>query len=108
MLVSTIPDFLRHWAGVVKIHTHTLFLRTLTSEHIRSHRLLDFSLAEQDLLLILAVNLGGLNLDNLATRDQTDMLQLDLDSVVWEYHANERSMEAAHTADIVLGGPGLD
>jgi len=83
MFISTIPDLPRNLTRVVQIHTHTLLLRTLASEHVRRHRLLDLSLTKQDLLLILTVTLASLNLDDLTTSNHTNVLKLHLQRIVW-------------------------
>ncbi|KAI7277109.1 hypothetical protein KC335_g86 [Hortaea werneckii] len=106
MLVSAVPDLLGNRAAVVKIHTHALFLRTLTSEDVRGLRLLDLSFTYQD--LVFGLGLDGLNLDDLATRNHADVLQLDLEHIVGQHHAHQRSVEAANAANIVLSRPGLD
>ena len=106
MLVSAVPNLLGNWAAVVKIHTHALLLRTLTSEDVSGLGLLDLSLTDQD--LVLRLRLDGLNLDDLATGDHADVLQLDLEHIVRQHHANQRSVEAADAANVVLSRPGLD
>ncbi|TFA99144.1 hypothetical protein CCMA1212_009009 [Trichoderma ghanense] len=104
--VGTVPDLLGHRAAAIEIHTHALLLRTLSGKDIGRHGLLHLGLAQQNLLLRLRVD--GLELDDLATRHHAHVLQLDLDGVVGENHADQGSVEAADTAHVVLGSPRLD
>ena len=106
MLVSTVPDLGSDGAALVEVHTHTLFLGTLTSEDVGRHRLVDLSLTKENLLL--GLSLGSLDLDDLAARDHTDVEESDLDGVIGKDHANKACVEAADTTNVVLGGPGLD
>jgi hypothetical protein len=106
VLVSTVPDLGSDRAALVEVHTHALFLGTLTSEDVGRHGLVDLSLTKENLLL--GFSLGGLDLDDLAARDHTDVEESDLDGVVGKDHTNKAGVEAAHTADVVLGSPGLD
>jgi hypothetical protein len=106
VLVRTVPDLGSNRAALVQVHTHALFLGTLASEDVSRDGLLNLCLTEEDLLL--SLGLGSLNLDDLATRHHADVLQGDLDGVIGEDHADEAGVEAAHTTDVVLRGPGLD
>ena len=80
MLVGTVPDLSSDGAALVEVHTHTLFLGTLTSEDVGRHGLVDLSLTEENLLL--SLSLCGLDLDDLAARDHTNVEESDLDGVV--------------------------
>ncbi|KAI6759681.1 hypothetical protein HG530_010361 [Fusarium avenaceum] len=106
VLVSTVPNLLGNGAAGVQLHTHTLLLRALASENIRCGRLLNLGLTLENLVLSLLV--ADLNLDDLATRDHARVLELDLELIVGQNHADERGVEASDTANVVLGGPGLD
>lgn len=106
MLVRTVPDFGGNRAALVQVHTHALFLRTLTSEDVSRDGLLNLCLTEENLLL--SLGLGSLNLDDLATRHHADVLQGDLDGVIGKDHANQAGVEAANATDVVLCGPGFD
>ena len=106
VLVCSIPDFLGDRAACVQLHTHALFLRALTSEDVCRDRLFNFCLTNEDLVLGLLV--ARLNGNDLTTRDHTDVLQADLDGVVGKDHANKVDVEAADTANVVLGSPSLD
>ena len=72
VLVCAIPDFFRDLAAVVQVHTHTLLLRTLTSEDIGCSRLLNFGFAKKDLVLGLLV--ANFDFDDLATRHHAYVL----------------------------------
>ncbi|KAH0356649.1 beta subunit of fatty acid synthase, partial [Aureobasidium melanogenum] len=106
VLVGSVPDLLGDRAACVQLHTHTLFLRSLTSEDVGRNRLLNFCLTDENLVLGLLV--AGLNGNDLATRDHTDVLQADLDSVVGKNHANKVNVEATNAANVVLSSPSLD
>ena len=106
MLVRTVPDFGGNRAALVQVHTHALFLRTLTSEDVSRDGLLNLCLTEENLLL--SLGLGSLNLDDLATRHHADVLQGDLDGVIGKDHANQAGVEAANATNVVLGCPCLD
>lgn len=106
MLVGTIPDLSRDRAALVEIHTHTLLLGTLAGEDVSRHGLLDLRLTEEDLLL--SLSLSGLDLDDLAAGDHTDVLEGDLNAVIGKDHADKAGVEATHTTDVVLRSPGLD
>lgn len=106
MLVCSVPDLLGDRAACVQLHTHTLFLRTLTSEDVGRDRLLNLCLTNKDLVLGLLV--AGLNCDDLATRDHTDVLKADLDGVVGKDHTDKVDVEAANATNVVLGCPCLD
>lgn len=105
VLVGTIPHFLGDLAGVVQVHAHSLLLRTLASEDVGRHWLFDLSLCEQDLLLGLC--LLCFDLDDLATRDHANVLQLDLNGIVRQDHADQRGVEATDAADVVFSCPCL-
>lgn len=81
-------------------------MRALSGEDVCSNRLLNLGLTKQHLLFRLLV--AGLDLDDLATRNHANMLQLDLNVVVGQHHADERGVEATDTANVVLGSPCLD
>jgi hypothetical protein len=106
VLVSAVPDLGSNRATLVEVHTHALFLGTLTSEDVSRDGLIDLGLTEKNLLL--SLGLGCLDLDDLATRNHADVQQSDLNGVVRQNHANKASVEAAHAANVVLGGPGLN
>ncbi|KAI6757458.1 hypothetical protein HG531_003283 [Fusarium graminearum] len=106
VLVGAVPDLLGNRAAGVQLHTHTLLLRTLTSEDIGCSRLLNLGLTLEDLVLSFLV--ADLDLDYLATRDHARVLELDLKIIVGQNHTDQRSVEASDTANVVLGSPGLD
>ncbi|GKT61902.1 LOW QUALITY PROTEIN: unnamed protein product [Colletotrichum tofieldiae] len=106
VLVGAVPDLLGDVAAGVQLHTHTLFLRTLAGEDVGGHGLLDLCLTKKDLLLGFLV--AGLDLDDLAARDHTNVLKLDLKVVVGKNHADQRGVEAADTTNIVLSSPSLN
>jgi len=105
MTIGTIPNFLGDGAAGIEFHTHTLFLRTLSSEDIGRDRLLNLSFTEEDLLFSLLV--AGLELDDLATSNHTNVLKLDLNVIVGEDHTDEGGVEASNTTNIVLSRPCL-
>ncbi|TKW54870.1 hypothetical protein CTA1_24 [Colletotrichum tanaceti] len=106
VLVGAVPDFPSDFTAGVKLHTHALLLGALAGEDVGGHGLFDLGLAEKNLLLGLLV--AGLDLDDLATRNHANVLKLDLEVVVGEDHADQGGVEAADTANVVLGGPRLD
>lgn len=106
VLVGSVPNFSGDGAACVQLHTHALFLRTLSSEDVGRDGLLDLGLTNQNLVLGLLV--ASLNSNDLATRHHTNVLQADLDSIVRKNHANKVHVEAADTANVVLSSPCLN
>jgi hypothetical protein len=106
VLIGAVPNFLCDRAAVVQFHTHALFLRTLTSEDIRSGGLLNLGFSKKNLIFSLLV--ANLNLDDLATRNHTNVLELDIQHIIRQHHANQVDVVAPHATDVVLGSPGLD
>ncbi|KAH3662368.1 hypothetical protein OGAPHI_005620 [Ogataea philodendri] len=74
VLVGSVPHLLGNLRGVVQIHTHTLFLGTLTSEHKGRNWLVDLGLSSQDDFI--GLNLSSLDLDDLSTVDHSNVLEL--------------------------------
>ncbi|KAF3401859.1 hypothetical protein F1880_009718 [Penicillium rolfsii] len=103
--ISAVPDLPSNRAAGIELHTHALLLGTLTSEDIGGDGLFDLGLTDKNLLFGLLV--ASLNLDDLATCNHTDVLQLHSDHVVGQNHADQRCVEATDTTDVVLSSPGL-
>jgi hypothetical protein len=87
VLVSAVPDLLGNGAAGIQLHTHTLLLGALSSEDICSHRLFDLSLTLENLIFGLLV--ADLNLDDLAARNHASVLELDLELIVRQNHADK-------------------
>ena len=87
VLIGPVPDLSGDGTAGVQVHSHTLLLRSLTSEHIGRHRLINFGLAKDNLVLGLLVT--GFHLNNLATADHTNMLESDLNVIIGENHADQ-------------------
>src|SRR5882757_7110353 len=103
MLVGTIPHVPSNWRRIVKVHTHTLFLTTLTCKDIGRYRLLNFGFSNENFLFSLQIN--GLDLNDLPSADHTNVVQHGLDVVVREDHSDKRAREGSDTSDVVLRGP---
>lgn len=105
MLIGSVPNLASDRRRIVEIHTHSLLLTSLASEDVGRDGLLHFGLSNKH--LIFCLNLEGLHLDDLPTRNHSDVMKNGLNIIVGQNHADERAREGAHTANIVLRSPGL-
>ncbi|KAH3676647.1 hypothetical protein OGATHE_001136 [Ogataea polymorpha] len=104
--VGPIPNVLGNLRRVVQIHTHTLFLRTLTGKDERGDRLVNFCLTRKH--NIAGVSLLGLDLDDLSSVDHGNVLQLSCKLVVWQNHSNKVRLVGPHSWSNTVGSMHFD